>query len=119
MLDHEKQELDSTAQSMRQAVRFLRVLWHRRMTCSIGVATFGSTQDTPDLLLRQADIAMYRAKAAGGHAVEFVGWGVENDVLAKRTFGKPGRCTAAILCKPAPYLQRWAAALSAPGSPEA
>ncbi|MES1930602.1 PAS/PAC and GAF sensor-containing diguanylate cyclase/phosphodiesterase [Salinisphaera dokdonensis CL-ES53] len=47
------------------------VLWHRRMTCSIGVATFGSTQDTPDLLLRQADIAMYRAKATGGHAVHF------------------------------------------------
>ena len=48
-----------------------RVLRHRRMTCSIGVATFCSTQDTPDLLLRQADIAMYRAKAAGGHAVHF------------------------------------------------
>jgi diguanylate cyclase (GGDEF)-like protein/PAS domain S-box-containing protein len=47
------------------------VLKHRRTTCSIGVATFGSTRDTPDLLLRHADIAMYRAKAAGGHDVHF------------------------------------------------
>ena len=47
------------------------VLRHRRTTCSIGVAIFGSTHDTPDALLRQADIAMYRAKAAGGHAVQF------------------------------------------------
>ena len=31
MLEHEKQEFDSTAQSIRQAVRFLRVLWHRRI----------------------------------------------------------------------------------------
>ncbi|MCK4685243.1 MAG: hypothetical protein KAT44_09815, partial [Pirellulales bacterium] len=38
MLEHEKQEFDSTAQSIRQAVRFLRVLWHRR-TIIIGTLT--------------------------------------------------------------------------------
>ena len=31
MLEHENQEPDSTAQTIRQAVRFLRVLWHRRI----------------------------------------------------------------------------------------
>ena len=31
MLEHENQETDSTAQTIRQAVRFLRVLWHRRI----------------------------------------------------------------------------------------
>ena len=41
MLDHEKQELDSTAQSMRQAVRFLRVLWHRRIIIMSTLALCG------------------------------------------------------------------------------
>ena len=31
MLERENQEPDSTAQTIRQAVRFLRVLWHRRI----------------------------------------------------------------------------------------
>ena len=31
MLEHEHQETESTAQTIRQAVRFLRVLWHRRI----------------------------------------------------------------------------------------
>ena len=31
MLEHEKHEPESTAQTIRQAVRFLRVLWHRRI----------------------------------------------------------------------------------------
>ena len=31
MLEHENQQPDSTAQTIRQAVRFLRVLWHRRI----------------------------------------------------------------------------------------
>ncbi|GAB3685286.1 putative bifunctional diguanylate cyclase/phosphodiesterase [Salinisphaera aquimarina] len=47
------------------------VLQHRRMTCSIGAVTFDDSNDTPDSLLRQADLAMYRAKSAGGHAVQF------------------------------------------------
>ena len=31
MLEHEHQQTESTAQTIRQAVRFLRVLWHRRI----------------------------------------------------------------------------------------
>ena len=31
MLEHENQQTESTAQTIRQAVRFLRVLWHRRI----------------------------------------------------------------------------------------
>ena len=31
MLEHENQQPESTAQTIRQAVRFLRVLWHRRI----------------------------------------------------------------------------------------
>ena len=31
MLEHEHQEPESTAQTIRQVVRFLRVLWHRRI----------------------------------------------------------------------------------------
>lgn len=31
MLDHDDHEPDSTAQTIRQAIRFLRVAWHRRI----------------------------------------------------------------------------------------
>jgi uncharacterized protein involved in exopolysaccharide biosynthesis len=31
MLENENQQPESTAQTIRQAVRFLRVLWHRRI----------------------------------------------------------------------------------------
>lgn len=47
------------------------VLRHRLTTCSIGAVTFGGEDVSPDLLMRQADLAMYRAKAAGGHAMRF------------------------------------------------
>lgn len=44
------------------------VLGHRLpILISIGVAMAGSGHDTPDLLVRDADLAMYRAKQEGGH----------------------------------------------------
>jgi two-component system cell cycle response regulator len=40
------------------------------VTVSIGVATSGGGDTTPDDILRRADAAMYRAKAAGRNRVE-------------------------------------------------
>ncbi|RYF18975.1 MAG: EAL domain-containing protein [Comamonadaceae bacterium] len=40
-------------------------------TCSIGVTLFGRTASTVNELLKQADLAMYQAKAAGRNAVRF------------------------------------------------
>ena len=38
---------------------------------SIGIVLFGDRAETPEDLLRRADLAMYRAKAAGGNALRF------------------------------------------------
>jgi diguanylate cyclase (GGDEF)-like protein/PAS domain S-box-containing protein len=38
---------------------------------SIGVAMYSASGDAPDVVLRQADIAMYKAKSAGRDAVRF------------------------------------------------
>jgi len=38
---------------------------------SIGIVLFGERADTPEDLLRRADLAMYRAKEAGGNALRF------------------------------------------------
>lgn len=40
-------------------------------TCSIGVTLFGKTASSVNELLKQADLAMYQAKAAGRNAVRF------------------------------------------------
>lgn len=40
-------------------------------TCSVGVTLFGKTPSTVNELLKQADLAMYQAKAAGRNAVRF------------------------------------------------
>jgi diguanylate cyclase (GGDEF)-like protein/PAS domain S-box-containing protein len=52
-----------------------KVYWlgghEHRSTPSIGVTLFGNDQETVESLLKQADLAMYRAKAAGRNAVRF------------------------------------------------
>lgn len=40
-------------------------------TCSVGVTLFGKTPSSVNELLKQADLAMYQAKAAGRNAVRF------------------------------------------------
>jgi diguanylate cyclase (GGDEF)-like protein len=40
-------------------------------TCSIGVTLFGQTPNNVGDLLKQADLAMYQAKAAGRNTVCF------------------------------------------------
>jgi hypothetical protein len=40
-------------------------------TCSIGVTLFGKAPSSVSELLKQADLAMYQAKAAGRNAVRF------------------------------------------------
>jgi diguanylate cyclase (GGDEF)-like protein len=44
---------------------------HRRVSASIGIALIPADGDTVDLLLRNADIAMYQAKERGGNGMAF------------------------------------------------
>jgi diguanylate cyclase (GGDEF)-like protein len=66
-----------------------------RVTTSIGVAT--GDRPSPEELLRDADIALYRAKAAGKHSVEFFARSMQESVdsrhsprhgVARRTRGR-------------------------------
>jgi diguanylate cyclase (GGDEF)-like protein/PAS domain S-box-containing protein len=51
--------------------RPFEVLGHRiRAVASVGAAMAGQEHDSPELLIRDADFAMYRAKQEGGHRFE-------------------------------------------------
>ena len=54
---------------------------HHRLSVSIGVATSHGRPDTAATLLRDADAAMYRAKAAGGGRVELFDHTMRNEAL--------------------------------------
>jgi Amt family ammonium transporter len=65
-------DIDTIAQRLLTELdRPFDVLGHRvRAVASIGAAIAGQEHDSPDLLIRDADFAMYRAKQEGGHRCE-------------------------------------------------
>lgn len=67
-----------------------------RCTASIGVCLFNGHGETRDELLKQADIAMYRAKAAGRNAICFFGRQVEADEGAAPTVAPAAGVGAAL-----------------------
>ena len=54
-------------------------------TCSIGVALFNAEHRSMEDLLKQADIAMYYAKTAGGNALRFFEAGMQTTITARAT----------------------------------
>ncbi len=57
--------------------------YEHQSTASIGVASFGTGNETAGELLKQADIAMYQAKAAGRHTLRFFDPGLQAAVTAR------------------------------------
>ncbi|HEY6790089.1 MAG TPA: EAL domain-containing protein [Trebonia sp.] len=53
------------------------------LSASVGAALVSSSERTPDLLLRNADVAMARAKAAGGNRVELYAEYMHADVVRR------------------------------------
>ena len=56
---------------------YLLASQHYQVTPSIGAALFNGTETGVDELLKQADIAMYQAKAAGRNALRFFAPGMQ------------------------------------------
>ncbi|WP_326534175.1 EAL domain-containing protein [Pseudorhodoferax sp.] len=57
--------------------------YEHQSTASIGVASFGAGTESAGELLKQADIAMYQAKAAGKHTLRFFDPGLQAAVTAR------------------------------------
>ena len=54
-----------------------------RVTPSIGITLFGAEADAPEDLIKQAELAMYRAKEAGGNAARFFDPAMESALTAR------------------------------------
>jgi diguanylate cyclase (GGDEF)-like protein/PAS domain S-box-containing protein len=52
-------------------------------TCSIGVSVFGERTETAEMILQQADIAMYQAKAAGRNTVHYFASAMQTAITAR------------------------------------
>jgi Amt family ammonium transporter len=65
-------DIDTIAQRLLAELdRPFEILGHRvRAVASVGAAMAGQEHESPDLLIRDADFAMYRAKQEGGHRCE-------------------------------------------------
>jgi len=65
-------DMDTIAQRLLAELdRPFEILGHRvRAVASLGAAMAGPEHDSPDVLIRDADFAMYRAKQEGGHRCE-------------------------------------------------
>jgi diguanylate cyclase (GGDEF)-like protein/PAS domain S-box-containing protein len=63
--------------------------YQHQSTGSIGVTPFYGHEQTATVLLKQADIAMYRAKAAGRNGVRFFEPGMQTEVAAAAPAGEP------------------------------
>lgn len=55
----------------------------RECTASVGIALFGPASREADTIMKQADLAMYRAKAVGRNAVRVFDAGMERTILLR------------------------------------
>lgn len=66
-------ELDHLAEKITQSINKRMPLrkWQLQVTCSIGISTYPESANTADVLLRNADLAMYSAKALGRNSFQY------------------------------------------------
>ena len=67
-----------------------------RLTASVGIATFPDDADTPETLLKSADVAMYEAKRSR-HGWEY--YSAERDVNTLERLEMSGELAAALACE--------------------
>lgn len=81
---HEQNEIEEKANTILTAFRQPFVMADRKitMTVSIGISTYPNDGTTIDLLLRNADTAMYRAKAKKGDGFVFYTANMNSESLA-------------------------------------
>ena len=90
------EDLDSDTEALAVAERVLHALEEPfaigsaevSMFASVGVSVSHDYQADPEDLLREADVAMYRAKGSGGHALELFDESLRREVSARLELDK-------------------------------